>query len=338
MSRTVSRMLSALIVTLLSATAVFAQDGHYPVTIQSYNQDGVLVKQTFKAAPKRVVSIGQANTEVLIALGLADRIIATAHRFSAVDASLADRYKAIPFLSMTTIPPREVVIDLAPDLIVGWGSMFSNEQLGPTSDWAARGINTYLLTNTVPGGGDHTLQHLYEDITTLGKIFDIEKKAAALITGMQQRIAAVQEVVGQIPLKDRVRVVTLQYVYENEWLGRGGADLNRNLVELAGGRHLNDNGRQSMEVLVELNPDFLVIIDLSTSPAAGKIAALEANKSLRNIKAIREHHYFLIDHVQFYAGAPRSVDAVEAMARAFYPRLFPAKQSPGSAAAPNNSR
>lgn len=71
-------------------------DNHYPVTVETYDQNGEIVEQTFEACPERVVSISQANTELLIALGLTDKIVATAHRFSPVYERMADEYNSIP--------------------------------------------------------------------------------------------------------------------------------------------------------------------------------------------------------------------------------------------------
>ena len=51
--------------------------------------------------------------------------------------------------------------------------------------------------------------------------FDIEDKAQAMIQDMKDRIADIQEKVSTIPESERVQVVTVQYVYENEFLGRG---------------------------------------------------------------------------------------------------------------------
>ena len=68
-----------------------------------------------------------------------------------------------------------------------------------------------------------------------------------MIQDMKDRIADIQEKVSTIPESERVQVVTVQYVYENEFLGRGGTDFNTNLTELAGGIQANDNGQQSME-------------------------------------------------------------------------------------------
>ncbi len=270
------------------------------------------------------MSISQANTELLLALGLRDKIIATAHRFSPVYEPLAEEYNSIPFIAEKGYPAKEVVLDQEPDMIVGWGSLFAEDALGPVSEWNDRGVGTYLMNNTVSGLGNRTVEFLYDDIETLGQIFDVEDAAQAMIDDMKTRIAAIGEKVSALPDEQRVRVVTVQYVYENEFLGRGGTDFNRALTELAGGIQVNDNGEQSMEVLIDLDPDVLVILDLSSSPAQEKIDAIKANPTLQNIKAVQNDRFVVLDHAAFYCGGPRTVEAIETLAAAFYPDLFSA--------------
>ena len=301
-----------------------AAEAHYPVTITSYTENGETYTQTFDQCPERVVSISQANTELLLALGLRDKIIATAHRFSPVYEPLAEEYNSIPFIAEKGYPAKEVVLDQEPDMIVGWGSLFAEDALGPVSEWNDRGVGTYLMNNTVSGLGNRTVEFLYDDIETLGQIFDVEDAAQAMIDDMKTRIAAIGEKVSALPDEQRVRVVTVQYVYENEFLGRGGTDFNRALTELAGGIQVNDNGEQSMEVLIDLDPDVLVILDLSSSPAQEKIDAIKANPTLQNIKAVQNDRFVVLDHAAFYCGGPRTVEAIETLAAAFYPDLFSA--------------
>ena len=297
-------------------------DNHYPVTVETYDQNGEIVEQTFEACPERVVSISQANTELLIALGLTDKIVATAHRFSPVYERMADEYNSIPFIAESGYPSKEVVLDQKPDLIVGWGSLFAEDALGAVSDWHERGVHTYLMNNTVSGLGNRTVDFLYDDIEKLGQIFDIEDKAKAMIQDMKDRIADIQEKVSTIPESERVQVVTVQYVYENEFLGRGGTDFNTNLTELAGGIQANDNGQQSMEVLLSLDPDVLVILDLSSSPAQEKIDAIKANPVLQSLQAVQNDRFVVLDHAAFYCGGPRTIEAIETLAEGFYPELF----------------
>ena len=301
-----------------------AEESHYPVTVTTYNQNGEEAEQTFTKCPERVVSISQANTEMLVSLGLSDLIVATAHRTSTPWPETAAEYESLNFLAMDDYPSKEVVLSLEPDLIVGWGSLFAEDALGPVSEWNDRGVGTYLMNNTVSGLGNRTVEFLYDDIETLGQIFDVEDAAQAMIDDMKTRIAAIGEKVSALPDEQRVRVVTVQYVYENEFLGRGGTDFNRALTELAGGIQVNDNGEQSMEVLIDLDPDVLVILDLSSSPAQEKIDAIKANPTLQNIKAVQNDRFVVLDHAAFYCGGPRTVEAIETLAAAFYPDLFSA--------------
>ena len=290
--------------------------------METYDQNGEIVEQTFEACPERVVSISQANTELLIALGLTDKIVATAHRFSPVYERMADEYNSIPFIAESGYPSKEVVLDQKPDLIVGWGALFAEDALGAVSDWHERGVHTYLMNNTVSGLGNRTVDFLYDDIEKLGQIFDIEDKAQAMIQDMKDRIADIQEKVSTIPESERVQVVTVQYVYENEFLGRGGTDFNTNLTELAGGIQANDNGQQSMEVLLSLDPDVLIILDLSSSPAQEKIDAIKANPVLQSLQAVQNDRFVVLDHAAFYCGGPRTIEAIETLAEGFYPELF----------------
>ena len=147
-----------------------AEESHYPVTVTTYNQNGEEAEQTFTKCPERVVSISQANTEMLVSLGLSDLIVATAHRTSTPWPETAAEYESLNFLAMDDYPSKEVVLSLEPDLIVGWGSLFADDALGATSDWNDRGINTYLMKNTVSGLGKRNFEFLIQDIENFGPI------------------------------------------------------------------------------------------------------------------------------------------------------------------------
>ena len=62
----------------------------------------------------------------------------------------------------------------------------------------------------------------------------------------------------------------------------------------------------------------------SISPAQEKIDAIKANPTLQNIKAVQNDRFVVLDHAAFYCGGPRTVEAIETLAAAFYPDLFSA--------------
>ena len=290
------------------------QQGHYPVTVTTYDEKGNEIQQTFTKRPERVISISQANTEILLSLGLGDLIVGTAHRTSTPWEQTAAEYESLNFLAMDDYPSKEVVLSLEPDLIVGWYSLFSEEDLGAVSNWNERGINTYRMKNTVSGLGKRNFEYLIEDLENFGRIFDVEEKTNAMIEDIRSRLKAVEEKTGSVPMEERPSVLTVQMLKENEWFARASTDLTANIIELAGGRCLDeDYGYASMEVLIEKNPDAILVIDRETKPAADTIQGLLDNPALAEVPAVKNKNFYTITHVSFYCGSMQTIEDIEGL-------------------------
>ncbi|MFQ7453898.1 MAG: hypothetical protein ACLRNQ_23770 [Flavonifractor plautii] len=63
----------------------------YPFTITTYNYNKEPVEYTFAKAPERVYAYAQDNIEILLSLGLADRIVAASGMDGEIDPELAER-------------------------------------------------------------------------------------------------------------------------------------------------------------------------------------------------------------------------------------------------------
>ena len=61
----------------------------YPLSIDIYNAEGNLVTVTFDNAPERIVSTQLSITEILLELGLKDKIVGIMDNDNAVDDTLA---------------------------------------------------------------------------------------------------------------------------------------------------------------------------------------------------------------------------------------------------------
>src|SRR6185312_11605426 len=76
-----------------------------PVTV-----DNCGTSVTFDAAPERVVTIKSTSTEMLLALGLGDRIVGTAFQDGPVPDKWANEAEDIPVLA-DRVPSEEVVLE-----------------------------------------------------------------------------------------------------------------------------------------------------------------------------------------------------------------------------------
>lgn len=318
--RNLVSLLLALLMAALPLAALAETDAHYPVTISNYDgyiesNKGAVVEQTFEACPERIVSVSQPNTELLILLGLGDQIVATAHRRSPDYEPVETEYNAIPQMTNDNeYPSKEVVVAAEPDIIISWGSLFEGKYLGSVTEWHEKGVHTYLMSNTVPGLGNRKVSWIINDIENLGKIFNVEDRAAELIADIENRLAAAAERTASIPEEERPRVATVQFMYENEYGGRASTDLTADIITLSGGICLDDaGGRMSLETLIGLNPDIILVVNQFTAPAADTIAAMKANPSLQRIEAVKNDRFLVIEHAAFYCGGFRTIEAIEAL-------------------------
>ena len=292
-----------------------------PVVIKNfdgYAGDGGLIQQSFNKVPQRVLAVSEPVVDDLIFLGVQDRIVAISACYSKNYVPYEDEYAKLRRLTEGTgYPSKEAVLGLQPDLIVSWGSLFGDSALGSVEYWQRKGIHTYVMTNTVPikASGRRRVEYLVDDLQQLAKIFRVEEKAKDKIVGLKKRIQALQLQSREIPEANKPKVVTLQYLYGNEYFARTASDLTADMIALAGGISLDDKfgGRKSVEYLVKLDPDMLVVIDTETTPVADKIKALHAHKVLSRLKAVRNNKIFVVKHRAFYCGSLRTVEAVEAM-------------------------
>ena len=53
--------------------------------------------------------------------------------------------------------------------------------IGGLPEWISNGTNTYISTNTRRGGHSRTLENEYTDLINIGKIFNVEDKAQAIL-------------------------------------------------------------------------------------------------------------------------------------------------------------
>src|SRR6478735_4728258 len=118
----------------------------YPLTLQNCG-----VEVTFAQAPQRAVSLYQASTEILLSLGLADRMVGTSTWFDPVLPELDADNATVPRLADND-PSLEVVLDTEPDLVTSASShTFTPAVVAERSRFAQLGIPTYLSPSVCVG-------------------------------------------------------------------------------------------------------------------------------------------------------------------------------------------
>ncbi|AET60641.1 ABC transporter substrate-binding protein [Paenibacillus terrae HPL-003] len=275
------------------------------------------IKMVFPEAPKRVITLNQHATEVMLALGLESSMVGTAY----LDDSILPEYKAqydkIPVLAKH-YPPKEVFMAAAPDFAyAGWKSAFNDKNLGSREELAKQGVTTYVQESSNKPGP--TLQDVYQDMLNIGRIFRVEDRAEKLVGSIREQVESIQTQIGTVEKAPKV------FVYDS------GEDkpftaANNYLTSLIKGvkaKNIFDDidksfAEVSWEEVVKRNPDVIVILDYGDTSLADKENLLLSKPALAGVEAIKNKRFVVLP-LSAAAEGVRAPIALKTLASGLYP-------------------
>lgn len=274
----------------------------YPLTI-----DNCGTELTLDAAPGRVVTIKSSTTELLLALGLGDRIVGAA----ALDGPVPEEYAADLVELSDGVPGQEVVLALEPDLVyAGWESNFSTEGVGERDRLAQFGVASYVSPAACKGDGYQpdplTFDTVFDEIIEAGALFDAADAATGLVTEQRAALDDLEPVDGA--------PTALWYSSGRATPYVGAGIGSPQMIMLAAGLDnifddISDSWSSvSWETVVQADPDVIVLVDSDWNTADSKIATLEEHPATASLTAVREGNYVVLPFAATEAGI-RNVEA-----------------------------
>ncbi|WP_375588738.1 ABC transporter substrate-binding protein [Hoeflea alexandrii] len=289
-------------------------------TVESCNRS-----VTFDAPPKAAISNDVNLTEMMLVLGLADRMVGYTgiSGWKTLDEEMRAGVSELPELS-EKYPTKEVIIGADADFFfAGWnygmkvGGEVTPETLEPF------GVKVYELTESCIHIGPKnkvSMQDMYTDLLNLGRIFDVEDKAQALVESYKAELATFEATVskGETPLR--------VFVYdsgEDAPFTAGRYAMPTAMIEAAGGVNIMDDFEKSWatvnwEAVVERDPELIVIVNYGDVTAEQKIDFLKSNPAFADIDAVRNDRFVVLEYVEATPG-PRNIRAIRKLAAAFWP-------------------
>ncbi|TCJ34704.1 ABC transporter substrate-binding protein [Parafrankia sp. BMG5.11] len=297
--------------------AVAAADGRqegFPVTVTNCGRT-----LHFDRAPGRVVSGWPTNTDLLAALGLADRVVG---QYNTSNGTAAPAYTAavadIPVLS-DAAPSREQLLADRPDLIWADGSyLFDGQQLPTIDELAAQGTQVMILSGFCTDDATRArVTDVRTDLAALGRIFGVETKAQELVGQVDTRLSAVAAKVNAtqpVPVAMISSFGGAIYTYEGVYSDiatRAGAT-NIYAGTLPAGQYY---GELSKESLLQKDPDALVyLLSGGETEATARTVLAE---TLPTVTAVRTGKVVFLP--QWNSTNLAGVEGVETLAAALHP-------------------
>lgn len=260
--------------------------------------------------PERIVTIKSTPTELVLALGLGDRIVGTAFLDGPVPDDLAPEEPLNEISDQA--PGQEAVLELEPDLVfAGWESNLAADTAGERDTLAQLGVATYVAPSACQSADaptEMTYDLLFDHFREAGDLLGAPEAARDLVDEQRAELEALGTV------DDGTTALWWSSGVDTPFVG-GGTGAPQMVMERIGLTNIAADVEQTWtslgwEAIVDADPDVIVLVDADWNTAAQKIRDLESNPATREMSAVRQERYLTIPFPAAEAGV-RSVAAAK---------------------------
>jgi iron complex transport system substrate-binding protein len=291
---------------LLLTTVWPTSTSAFPITVT----DTLGRRETIRRPPQRIVSLAPSHTEQLFAIGAGDKVVGvTIYDNYPPQVQHLERVGGYVAKSIS----MEKIISLRPDLVLSRGEI----QQGVIEALEQVGVPVVAIE---PGNFDE----VYAALELLGRLTDCESQAAQVVAAMQRRVTRIRDRVAGIPPAQRVTV--FYKAYDEPLITAGPSTFIGHMIAMAGGINIFADRRESYpqvsaEEVLRRNPS--VILGPASRSLRLSPERIGQHPGWRYLTAVKNHRMHLLDDDLVSRPGPRLAEALEAVAKALYPDLFP---------------
>jgi iron complex transport system substrate-binding protein len=259
----------------------------YPMRVKDVRGKEILIK----SKPMRIISLAPSNTEILYALGLADRIVGVTKY---CDYPPAAKSKAkIGDMTVNT----EAVVALKPDLILAHGML--NSAAIPRLE--KLGLTVFAID-------PKTLGEVARDIRTVGAITARPKTADIVASKIENAIRTVKAGAAKQPSR-KVLVV----IQANPLWAAGPKTFVAEMLGIANAKNVAFDARPgfvpfSRELAISRNPDVII------TGLASDIDFFSKSPEWRTVSAVKNKRIYVINSDILLRAGPRLAEGLKALA------------------------
>ncbi len=255
------------------------------------------------APPQRLVTIFSSNTELVAALGLADRIVGV-EEYTRFPPEVVNLPKVGGRLGFSV----DAVVALRPDLVIVTPARQAAYQL--VEPMERIGVPVMVLLSRSVG-------EVLDNIRLVGRAAGVPERGEALSAALQQRL---DRVAARVASQPAPRLVMVTGRVGNGMLLVARDDTYTGEAMLKAGGRFALAGRG---VVPQVSPEAILASDPDMLLFAGTRAALDDLVRLpgwRDLRAVREGRAITVSRSEFLIPGPRTIDGIESLARILHPQ------------------
>ena len=274
-----------------------------PVTVHDAFDRAV----TLAKPPQRIVPIFASNTEIVAALGLADRIVGI-EAYTRYPPEVLDR----PLVGGRLGFSVDAIAALRPDLVIVTPSRQAAHRLVEPMERIGVPV-LVLLTRSV--------EEILANVRLVARAAGVPMRGEDVARHFAERLATVSEhVAGEQPpstvmITGRLGNGLMLVAREGSYTG--------DAIVRAGGRF----ALEGTQTLAQVSPEAILAADPDVLLWAGSdrdLRALIAEPGWADLRAVREGRAYAVSRTELLIPGPRTIDGIEHLAALFHPIVHPA--------------
>lgn len=287
-----------LFLAAVAAGCLFGPAYAEPVTVRDAFGRAV----TLPAPPQRIVTIFASNTEMVAALGLADRIVGI-EAYTRFPAEVRGK----PLVGGRLGFSVDAVVAERPDLVVVTPSRQAANQL--VDPMERLGIPIVVLLH-------RSVAEVLDNIRLLGRIGGVAERGHELAARLQSRLDRIKQRVAGLTEPSTIMITGR--------LGNGLLLIARpetytgDAIVRAGGRFGLEGGaiaQVSPEAILNADPDVLLL-----AGSERDLEELIARPGWKDMRAVKEKRAHAVVRAELLIPGPRTIDGIERLAEIFHPQ------------------
>lgn len=256
---------------------------------------------------EKIISTAPSNTEVLVELGLSDKLVAIDKYSADVEGINAD----LPQIDFRN-PDAETLISLEPDIIIASGHNKVGEE-DPFQLVKEAGIPVVYIPSS------YSIDGIYGDIEFIAEITGTEKQGTEIIENMKKEVEAIKEIGDKITDKKKVYFE----IGSTPSLYSFGKDTFLNeMIQIIGAENIFANEDSwispTPESVIDANPD-VILTNVPDTDGVSAVDEIKSREGWDSITAIKEGQIYSIDKNSSSRPSQNVIKALKEMAKAIYP-------------------
>ena len=259
---------------------------------------------------EKIISTAPSNTEVLVELGLADKLVAV-DKYSSDVEGISEDLPQIDFRN----PDAETIIALEPDIIIASGHNKVGDE-DPFQLVKDAGITVVYIPSS------DSIDGIYEDINFIAEVTKTEKEGKELVESMKKEVEDIRAIGEKITDKKRVY---FEIGSGSALYSFGNSTFLNEMIELIGAENIFADQESwispTPESVIDANPDVI----LTNVPETNGVTAVDDIKSRDgwdSINAVKEGSVYQIDKNSSSRPSQNIIKALKEIAKAIYPNEY----------------